>query len=77
METKKRKYSEISKPNLTTSKIEYLECDVCKCKVCDYRFCTSPNVYCSYDCYAILALSSRNVYLDTNTFVEMKRTKSE
>ena len=77
METKKRKYNDISKPNLTIKKVEYLPCDICKCNVYDFRFCTSPHVYCSYDCFAILALSCKNDFLNVKTFVEMERTKSE
>ena len=64
METKKRKYNEISKHNLSIKKVEYLPCEICKCKVYHYKFCTIPYVYCSYDCYAILALSLKNDYLD-------------
>jgi len=77
MESKKRKYSEISKANLSIKKIEYLPCDICKCNVYNYQFCNSPHVYCSYDCYSILALSCKNDYLDVKSWVEMKRAKSE
>ena len=77
METKKRKYNEISKHNLSINKLDYLPCEICKCRVYHYKFCTIPYVYCSYDCYAILALSLKNDYLDVKTWVDMKRTKSE
>ena len=77
METKKRKYNEISKHNLNIKKIDYLPCDICNRNVYHYRLCTSPYVYCSYDCFSILVLSFKNDYLDVKTWVDMKRTKSE
>ena len=77
MESKKRKYNEISKANLSIKKVDHLPCDICKTRVYDYRFCTSPHVYCSYDCYSILALSSKNDYLDVKTFIEMRKSKSD
>ena len=71
MESKKRKYDCIMNENLTISKVHFLPCDICHSRVYNYRFCTSPFVYCSYDCYALLVLSNKNGYLD------MKRVKSE
>jgi len=71
MESKKRKYDCIMNENLTISKVHFLPCDICHRRVYNYRFCTSPFVYCSYDCCALLVLSNKNGYLD------MKRVKSE
>ena len=60
MESKKRKYDCIMTENLTISKVPFLPCDICHSRVYNYRFCTSPFVYCSYDCYALLVLSNKN-----------------
>ena len=81
--------NEISKANLSIKKIEYLPCCICKCNVYNYQLCNSPHVYCSYDCYSILALSYKNSSLDevvpqertfghspasVKSWVDMKRT---
>ena len=41
----------------------------------NYRWCTSPNIYCSYDCLALLVLSNNDGYLDRKD--DIKRFKSE
>ena len=65
----KRLHSEIDK-ELTIHKPRFLPCDVCNKKVYSYHLCTSPYVYCSLDCVAILILSEQNRMLHEkeNTF---------
>ena len=75
MESKKRKYNEISKITLSISKIDYLKCDMCGCCVYNYQWCTSPYVYCSRDCYELIVLCNKNGYLDEK--IGVKRVKSE
>ena len=73
--TKKRKYEltkdfqrKSSKSDLQIQDIEYLKCEICQTPVYHYKFCTPPHIYCSYECYAILALSDKNNYMDVCGF---------
>ncbi len=64
MNTRKRKLSEISKP-------EYLPCDICSIPVYNYEECTQPYTYCSSDCLEVLILSQKN---DCINIYKIKRT---
>ena len=70
MENKKRKYNEISKPELNICIPSFLDCMICGKHVYNYRWCTSQFVYCSYDCFALLILSHKNGYLDTSAQID-------
>ena len=58
---KKRKRSNIKKyiPS-PLKKIEYLKCDICHCKVYEYKQCQNNWIYCSYDCLSVLFLNYIN-----------------
>ena len=76
----KRLHSEMN-TELKIHKPRYLPCDVCGEKVFQYEKCTSPYVYCSIDCVAILILSQQNGMIDenvpeNNTF-KIKRVNSQ
>ena len=71
METKKRKSNEIGKLELSIVIPSFLECMLCGKHVYNYRWCTSPYIYCSYDCLALLILSHKNGYLDTKDDIMM------
>ena len=71
METKKRKYNEIGKPELNICIPSFLKCMICGKHVYNYRWCASPYIYCSYDCLGLLILSHKNGYLDTKDDIMM------
>ena len=54
--------------------ITVLKCDVCNNDVIDFHQCIGTQIYCSYNCYAILMLSLKRSFLDErnikNTFEE-------
>ena len=69
MNNKKRKYNDIvTELNGTAEEIhikvpDYLNCDVCKKRIYNYRELQHDYMVCSYDCYSILYLSRQNRFL--------------
>ena len=55
----KRLHSEMDS-KLKVYKPSWLPCDVCNQRIYGYEKCTSPYIYCSYNCLAIMILANKN-----------------
>lgn len=60
----KRKREEIS--DLRIYKPHFLRCEVCNTPVYKYELCYGNFIYCGYDCYAIIKLSQKDDFLDSD-----------
>ena len=72
MESKKRKISQISHNDLHVYSPRSLYCQICGDRVYQFELCVRNYIYCSYDCYALLVLSSKHGFLH-----DLKKVKSE
>ena len=65
------KWKRYEKPNNNIQKkvlklvpVTVLKCDISGDDVTDFQQCVGQQIYCSYDCYAIIMLSLKRNYLD-------------